>query len=50
MQKIVSTAWHHVLTEMFTITEKSSLLYEKVKILTTPNPSRHHRMLLCFCR
>ena len=30
--KIVSIAWHHnVLTEMFTITEKSALLYEKVK-------------------
>ena len=28
--KIVSIAWHHnVLTEMFTITEKSALLYEK---------------------
>ena len=37
--KIVSIAWHHnVLTEMFTITEKSSLLYEKVKFLTSPNP------------
>ena len=47
--KIVSVAWHHnVLTEMFTITEKSALLYEKVKFLTSPNPSRHHRQLLIF--
>ena len=29
--KIVSIAWHlNVLTEMFTITEKPALLYEKV--------------------
>ena len=49
--KIVSIAWHHnVLTEMFTITEKSSLLYEKVNVLISPNPSRHHRLLLIFCR
>ena len=49
--KIVSIAWHHnVLTEMFTITEKSALLYKKVKFLTTPNPSRHHCLLLPFCR
>ena len=49
--KIVSIAWHHnVLTEMFTITEKSALLYKKVKFLTTPNPSRHHCLLLLFCR
>ena len=35
--KIVSIAWHHnVLTEMFTITEKSTLLYEKVEFLTIP--------------
>ena len=28
--KIVSITWHHnVLTEMFTITEKSALLYKK---------------------
>ena len=33
--KIVSLAWHHnVLTEMFTVTEKSTLLYEKIKFLT----------------
>ena len=50
--KIVSVAWHYnVLTGMFTITEKSALLYEKVKFLTTsPNPSRHHRLLLIFRR
>ena len=49
--KIVSIAWHHnVLTEMFTITEESSILYEKVKSLTSPNPSRHHRLLLIFYR
>ena len=49
--KIVSIAWHHnVLTEMFTITVKSTLLYEKVKFLTSPEPSRHHRLLLIFCR
>ena len=49
--KIISIAWHHnVLTEMFTITEKSALLYEKVKFLTSPNPSRHHRLLLIFSR
>ena len=47
----VSIAWHHnVLTEMFTITEKSALLYEKVTFLTSPNPSTHHRLLLIFCR
>ena len=49
--KIVSIAWHHnVLTEMFFITEKSALLFEKVKYLTSPNPSRHHRLPLIFCR
>ena len=49
--KIVSVAWHYnVLTGMFTITEKSALLYEKVKFLTRPNPSRHHRKLQIFCR
>ena len=49
--KIVSLAWHHnVLTEMFTVTEKSTLLYEKVKFLTSPYSSRHHRLLLIFCR
>ena len=49
--KIVSLAWHHnVLTEMFTITEKSTRLYEKVKFLTSPYSSRHHRLLLIFCR
>ena len=49
--KIVSVAWcHSVLTEMFTITEKSAHLYEKVKFSTSPNPSRHHRLLLIFCR
>ena len=41
---------YNVLTEMFTIIEKSSLLYEKVKILKSPNPSSHHRLLLMFCR
>ena len=47
--KIVSIAWHHtVLTEMFTITEKLSLLYEKVKFLNSSNPSRHNRLLLIF--
>ena len=35
--KIVSIAWHHnCLTEMFTVTEKSTLLYEKVNVLTAP--------------
>ena len=49
--KIVSVACHHsVLTEMFTITEKSALLYKKVKFLTSPNPSMHRRLLLIFCR
>ena len=49
--KIVSIAWHHnVLTEMFTITEKSSLLYEKVNFLTSPSTKRHHRLLLIFYR
>ena len=49
--KIVSKAWHHnVLTEMFTITEKSSPLYEKVRFLTSPNSSRHHGLLLFFYR
>ena len=49
--KIVSVARHYnVLTGMFTITEKSALLYEKVKFLTRPNPSRHHRKLQIFCR
>ena len=48
-EKIVSIAWHHnVLTETFTITGKSALLYKKVKFLTSPNPSRHHRLLLIF--
>ena len=47
--KMVSRAWHHnVLTQMFTITEKLALLYKKVKFLTSPNPSRHHRLLLIF--
>ena len=48
--KIVSTAWHHVLAEMFTVTEKSAVFYEKVKFLTSPDPSRHHSLLLIFCR
>ena len=49
--KIVSITWHHnVLSEMFTITEKSALLYEEVKLLTSLNPSRHYRLLLFFCR
>ena len=47
--KIVSIAWHHnVLTEIFTITEESALLYEKVTFLTGSNPSRHHRLQLIF--
>ena len=45
--KILSIArYHNVLTEMFTITEKSVLIYEKVKFLTSPNPSKHHRLPL----
>ena len=49
--KIVSIAWHHnVLTEMFTNTEKSAFLSKKVTFLSSPNPSRHHRLLLIFCR
>ena len=49
--KIVSIALHHnVLTEMFSVTEKSALLYKKVKYLTSLNPSRHHRLLLIFAR
>ena len=49
--KIALIAWHHnVLTQMFTITEKSALLYKKDKFLTRPNPSRHHRLPLIFCR
>ena len=49
--KIVSIALHHnVLTEMFTITEKSTLLCEKVKLLTSPSLERHHRLLLIFRR
>ena len=48
--KIVSIAWHHrVLTKMFTNTEKSALLYKKVQFLTSPNLSRHYRLLLSFC-
>ena len=36
--KILSEVWHqNVLTEMFTITEKSALSYKKVKFLTSPN-------------
>ena len=47
--KIVPTARHHnVLTEIFTITEKSALPDKKVKFLTSPNPSRHHRLFLNF--
>ena len=41
---------HNVLTEMFTITEEPAVLYGKVKFLTSPNSSRHHRKLLIFCR
>ena len=45
--KVVSIAWHHnVLTEMFTNTEKSAILYKKVKFLTSPNPNRNPRLLL----
>ena len=29
--------------------KKSALSYEKVRFLTSPNPSRHHRLLLIFC-
>ena len=48
--KIASVAWHHnVLTEIFTIAEKSALLYEKEKFFTSPYPSKHHRLLLFFC-
>ena len=47
--KMVSRAWHHnVLTQMLTITGKLALLSKKVKFLTSPNPSRHHRQLLIF--
>ena len=47
--KIVSIAWHHnVLTEIFTITEKSALLYEKVKYLTSLHLSGHHHLLQIF--
>ena len=47
----ISVAWHHnVLTEMLTITEKSALLYKKVKFLTSPNPTSHHHLLLIFSR
>ena len=46
--KIVSIEWHYVLTEVFTITGKSALLCEKVKFLTNPNSSRHHRLVLIF--
>ena len=38
--KIVSIAWHNVLTEMFTITEKPDLLYEKVNFLTSLKPKQ----------
>ena len=49
--KIVSIAWNHnVLIKMFTITEKSALLYEKVKLLTSPNSIRHHCLQLIFRR
>ena len=49
--KIVSLEWHqNVLNEMFTIREKPVLLHEKVKLLTSPNSSRHHRLLLIFGR
>ena len=48
--KIVSIAWHHVLIKMFTITKKSALLYEKVKLLTSPNSIRHHCLQLIFRR
>ena len=40
----------NLLAEMFTITEKSALLYEKVKFLTSTKRSSHHRLLLIFCR
>ena len=48
--KIVSIAWHHVLTELCTITENSTLLYENVKFLTSLNPSMHHCLLPLFCK
>ena len=42
--KIVWTTYrHNVLTEMFTFTEKSAVLYKK-----PPKPSSH--LLLIFCR
>ena len=39
---------HNTLTEMFTITEMSALLYKRVTFFTSPNPSRHHCLLLIF--
>ena len=46
-EEIVWIAWrHNILTEMFTITEKSALLCEKVNFLTSPNPTSYHRLLL----
>ena len=49
--KVASIAWHHnVLTEMFTITEKPALLFQKIKFLASPNPSRRNHLLLFFCR
>ena len=49
--KIVSIAWNHkVLTEMFNITEKSALLYKKVRFLISSNPSRYHHLPLIICR
>ena len=44
--KIVSIAWHHnVLTEMFTITEKLALLYEKVEFLAS---STKVGIIICY--
>ena len=45
--KVISIACHrNVLAEMFSITEKSAFLYEKA----SPNPTRHHHLLLICCR
>ena len=40
---------HDLLTEIFIIIEKATLFYEKVKCLTSLNPSRH-RLMLISCR
>ena len=45
IKKNTQIAW-----KMFTIAEKSALLYKKFKFLTSLNPSRHQCLLLIFCR